>query len=252
MMQPTLTCSPCLSALLCATLLSLTACGGGGGSGDSPTPLIPATPSTLDTSTLQGRWETASGASAAYTAIVVPASGNVATAWLLAQDASRLAKVSVNGTLVATGKSYALDGSAAQDVSGTLAASLTTTPKSLVLNNVLVSATTFNQSSDLAGMAVAADAAGNWRATASSVVANWRLTDTGVISGTSSTGCTYAGNYVTPTTVRLYALTFTETCAGTVTSFNGIATLNTDKSRLTVAATDSTGTLGTALFFVKQ
>jgi hypothetical protein len=238
MMKPTLTYSPCLSALLCSALVSLTACGGGGSS-------------SFDTSTLQGRWVTPDEA---YTAIVVPGSANVATVWLLARDASRLAKLSVDGSLLVTGKSLPLDGSPALDVTGTLAASLTTTPKSLALNNVLASATTVNQASDLAGMAVAADAAGTWKSTAGAgaVVADWTLTDAGVVSGTSSTGCTFAGNSTTPATVKLYALTFTETCPGTETRFNGIATLNPEKSRLTVVATDSAGTKGTALFFTKQ
>jgi hypothetical protein len=240
MMKPTLTYSPCLSALLCSALVSLTACGGGGSS-------------SFDTSTLQGRWV---APDEAYTAIVVPGSANVATVWLLARDASRLAKLSVDGSQVVTGKSLptALDGPPALDVTGTLAASLTTTPKSLALNNVLASATSVNQASDLAGMAVAADAAGTWKSTAGAgaVGVTWTLTDAGVVSGTSSTPCDYAGAYETPSTVNLYTLTFNETCAGTVTSFNGIATLNADKSRLTVVATDSAGTKGTAFFFTKQ
>ncbi len=46
-------------------------------------------------------------------------------------------------------------------------------------------------------------------------------------------------------------ISFTETCSGTATAFTGIATLNTEKTRLTVTATTASDAKGTALLFVK-
>lgn len=237
-------------ALTLTASLFLAACGGGGGSSDGTG--TPVGTTGLDTATLQGRWETPAAATPAYTAIVVPGTSNVATAWLLAEDASRLAKLGLNSALAVSGKTYPLDGSAVADVSGNFAASLDTGTGSVTLTNVLAGAILLNRSSTLAGIAAHADAAGTWKATAGTVVANWALSDTGVISGSSTTGCTYAGNTQTPTSISLYTLSFTETCAGAATDFNGIATLNADRTRLTVAATATGDAKGTALFFVRQ
>lgn len=243
-----------LGLATCSTLL-LAACSGGSDVGTQPT--LPVTPTSFDTRTLQGRWETATGITPAYTAIIVPGSDtstNTATAWLLAEDSSRLVKLSFNGSLVASGKSYPLDSPSgtAQDINGSFATTLTTSPKAVTLTNVLAGSASVNQSDSLSGAASLTDAAGQWKAAAGTLVANWSVSDSGVISGTSSTGCTYAGSALTPATVKIYTIAFTETCVATVTSFNGIATVNADKTRFTVVATTVAETKGMALFFQKQ
>lgn len=233
----------------------LAACGGGGGGGDSPTTV----PTTTDISGLQGRWTTASGTSPGYTAIIVPDSTGTAatsaTAWILAQDASRLVKATASTAQSATGKSYDLanPATAATDITaGSYTANLSASPKSVTFTNVLGSSLTLTQSDLLSGMATNVDAAGTWKASVGAVDVTWTLTDAGTMSGSSTSGCSYSGNTTTPTTVKLYQVSFSETCSGSSTAFAGIATLNTEKSRLTVTATTAGDAQSTVLFFVKQ
>lgn len=253
---------PTLS-LLTATLL-LAACGGGGG-GDATTTGGTTTgggsTTSTDVASLQGRWATASptsSATPAYTAIVVPDSSSnatSATAWILANDASRLVKASASTTQSATGKNYDLanPANAATDITaGSYSANLGASPKSITFSNVLGSTLTLTQSDAMSGVAANVDASGTWKASAGAVDITWTLTDAGAITGSSTAGCSYTGNTTTPTTVKLYRVSFTETCSGTATAFSGIATVNTDKTRLTVTATTTADAKGTALFFVKQ
>lgn len=240
-----------LSLLTSAVLLAACGGGGGGGGGDSPAP-----GNTTDINGLQGRWATASGATPGYTAIIVPAGdGTSATAWILAQDASRLVKATAGNTQGATGKSYDLanPANAAADIgAGGYIANLSASPKSVTFTNVLGTTLTLSQSDSLSGMATNVDAAGTWKTSAGAVDVTWTLTDSGAMSGSSTSGCTYSGNTTTPTSVKLYQVSFSETCNGSATAFAGIATLNTEKSRLTVTATTTGDAKGTALFFVKQ
>ena len=250
---------PTLS-LLTATLL-LAACGGGGG-GDATatggTNTGGGSTTSTDVASLQGRWATASTATPAYTAIVVPDSSSnatSATAWILANDASRLVKASASSTQSATGKNYDLanPANAATDITaGSYSANLGASPKSITFSNVLGSTLTLTQSDAMSGVAASVDASGTWKASAGAVDITWALTDAGAITGSSTAGCSYTGNTTTPTTVKLYRVSFTETCSGTATAFSGIATVNTDKTRLTVTATTTADAKGTALFFVKQ
>ena len=244
--------------LLLATSVTvlLTACGGGGDSPD-PTP----NPTNFDPSTLQGRWTTASGVTPGVTALVVPDSSTTATpattatAWVLAQDASRLVKVSATGTQSANGKSYdlATPANPATDITtGSYTANLSASPKSISFSNVLGTSLTLTQSDTLSGIAATADAAGTWKASAGAIDITWTVTDTGTLSGSSTSGCTYSGNTTTPTSITLYRISFTETCSGTTSSFSGIASLSTTKTQLTVTATTTGDAKGSALFFVKQ
>jgi hypothetical protein len=239
--------------LATSTTVLLTACGGGGDSGDSGT----GTPTGFDTRTLQGRWATASGVTPGYTALVVPDDGSstTATAWVLAQDASRLVKVSATSTQSANGKSYdlATPANAPTDITtGSYSANLTASPKSVSFTNVLGTSLTLSQSDTLSGIAAYADAAGTWKASAGAVDLTWTLTDTGTMTGSSTSGCSYSGNTTTPTSITLYRVSFSETCSAATSSFTGIATLSADKTRLTVTATTTDDAKGSALFFVKQ
>ena len=249
---------PTLS-LLTATLL-LAACGGGGGGDATATGgnTTGGSTTSTDVASLQGRWATSSGNPPAYTAIVVPDSSSnatSATAWILANDASRLVKASASTTQSATGKNYDLanPANAATDITaGSYSANLGASPKSITFSNVLGSTLTLTQSDALTGVAANVDASGTWKASAGAVDITWTLTDAGAITGSSTAGCSYTGNTTTPTTVKLYRVSFTETCSGTATGFSGIATVNTDKTRLTITATTAADAKGTALFFVKQ
>ena len=243
-----------------ATVL-LTACGGGG---DSSDPGTGTGTTSFDPSTLQGRWTTASGVTPGVTALVVPDSSTTATpattatAWVLAQDASRLVKVSATGTQSANGKSYdlatpATPANPATDITtGSYTTNLSASPKSISFTNVLGTSLTLTQSDTLSGIAAYADAAGTWKASAGAIDITWTLTDTGSVSGSSTSGCSYSGNTTTPTSITLYRVSFTETCSGTTTSFSGVASLSTAKTQLTVTATTTGDARGSALFFIKQ
>ena len=251
--------------LLLATSVTilLTACGGGGDSSDPGTGTGTGTTG-FDPGTLQGRWTTASGTTPGVTALVVPDSSTTATpattatAWVLAQDASRLVKVSATGTQSANGKSYdlatpATPANPATDITtGSYTTNLSASPKSISFTNVLGTSLTLTQSDTLSGIAATADAAGTWKASAGAIDITWTLTDTGSLSGSSTSGCTYSGSTTTPTTVKLYRISFTETCSGTATAFSGIASLSAAKTQLTVTATTTGDAKGSALFFVKQ
>jgi hypothetical protein len=243
--------------LATSTTVLLTACGGGGDSGDSGTG-TPTTPTGFDTRTLQGRWATASGVTPGVTALVVPddsSTATTATAWVLAQDASRLVKVSATSTQSANGKSYdlATPANAPTDITtGSYSANLSASPKSVSFTNVLGTSLTLSQSDTLSGIAAYADAAGTWKASAGAVDLTWTLTDTGTMTGSSTSGCSYSGNTTTPTSITLYRVSFSETCSTATSSFTGIATLSADKTHLTVTATTTGDAKGSALFFVKQ
>lgn len=232
--------------------LLLVACGGGGGGSGTGSTGGTGGSAIFDTSTLQGRWTTGSGAVVAYTAVVVPAADNTATAWLLAQDGSRLFKLGATGSQTLAGKNFSLGEASSADANGNFSAALDVSPRSVTLSNILAAPLVLAQSDTMTGMAAQADAAGNWKATAGAMASSWTLNDTGIISGSSTTGCTYGGNTTTPTTVKLYTVEFSETCAGTSTSFSGIATLSADKSLLTVAAATTDNSRGVALLFSRQ
>lgn len=111
-----------------------------------------------------------------------------------------------------------------------------------------------DQSDALTSAAAQADAAGDWRATSGSnaVVTKWTVADGGGVTGSSTTGCTYTGNVSAIAKTAAYTANFDESCSdGSKTSFAGIATVNPQKSSLTVTATTSDGAKGLAVFFAK-
>jgi hypothetical protein len=253
---------PVAAALAVLSLLTLAACGGSGGSdndtgsgGDNGGGTNPPPVTTFDPAALQGRWATASGVPPGYTALVVPDSGaKTATAWLLAQDASRLIKAVATEARTANGWRYDLSqgGTGTAIASGTLSADLTASPKSVSFTNLTDVTLTLTQSDSLNAAAVQAELTGSWKASAGAVDISWAVNDTGTVTGSSTTGCIYAGTLVAQGTVTAYRLGITETCAGSVTTLQGVATLATDKARLTAVATANSDAKGTALFFTKQ
>lgn len=228
-----------LSVLLVA---ALTACGGGGDGPSAPGP----------SAQVQGRWITAVGSTTAYTAIGLPAANASAAVWVLANDATRLAKLTAQDSGALAGKAYALgQNTAAATVNGQWS---TPASKSLTLNGLPTGSLTLAQVDALTSAAVQTEAAGTWKATvggnAQSV--NWTVASSGAVIGSSTTGCTYNGTLAALTNASAYTAAFSETCSnGASTQFNGIATLNPAKNALSIVATSADESVGVALFFAK-
>lgn len=232
-------------ALSLVLTAALTACGGGGGGGDEPVASGP-------TSKVQGRWATAAVSTPAYTAVGLPAGNASAVVWVLANDASRLAKVTVqdNGTLA--GKAYTLG-------QNTTAAAITgqwsvPSSQSINLTGVVNSTLAFSQTDALTTPAVQADAAGTWQATigGNARTVTWVIAASGALSGSSTTGCSYTGNMAAMANASAYIATVKEACPdGVATQFNGIATLNPAKNALSMVASSADESVGVALFLSK-
>ena len=227
------------SALLAGLALALAACGGSP-SGET------VIPSTFDVAQLQGRWVTGTGVTPGYTTLILPPQAGSATAWVLAQDAGSLTRLSLAGgaALSVSGKSYSLTGAAlGQPVStgASAAANLTAVPKTLTFSNLSASTSpiALSLSDGLTGAPPQADVSGNWSASAGNGAqeVNWSLNASGTISGSSTTGCVWSGTLLARVDARLYNASMTENCAGTINQFSGVATVNADKSRLTVVGT---------------
>lgn len=240
------------SGLACAALLL--ACGGGdgGGGGAAATPGAAA----FDTAQLQGRWTTPAGASPAMTALILADADGTASAWLMAQDASRLLKLALRGDRSASGKSYALDpNSPGHALAGQFTATLDAKPRGLALSGVNAAALALEQVDAAASPAVQADAAGVWQASSGdkAQTRQWTLAATGELSGSSSTGCSYAGHLSAMGKASAYQVQFDENCSdGGKIAFKGIATLNAQKNRMTVTATSVDESRGVAVFFTRQ
>ena len=216
----------------------LAACGGGGSDGASAA----AAPAAIDPLSLKGRWVTAGGAPPAFTAIVVPEGGN-AGAWVLANDASRVVRLVLRSDNTAAGKSYVLNpaGTAAADVMGSFTADLAASPKGFTINGVPAATLALTQSATLAVAAVQGDAAGTWTATlgGGAQTTQWVVTGSGSMTGSSTTGCTYAGIVVAMVNTTAFNVSFTETCpVGVPAAFSGIATVNAARSGSVPASAD--------------
>lgn len=153
----------------------LAACEGGGDTFDP----------TIDPTQLKGRWVTAAGVTSAMTIFVVPDATGTASAWLLAQDVSRLAKLVVRSDSSANGKSYALSqGNATrQVVTGQVTTALAASPKSISFTGGNAAVQALTQSDTLSTSAVQAEVVGTWssssgvaRSGASGRRAWWRAT----------------------------------------------------------------------------
>jgi hypothetical protein len=184
----------------------------------------------------------------------MPAANSSAAVWLLANDASRLVRLTAQDSGTLAGKTYALgQNTAAAAVNGQWSTSAST-PKSLTLSGLPSGSLTLTQTDALTSAAVQTDAAGAWKATvggnAQSV--SWAVTASGAVSGSSTTGCTYTGTLTAMTNASAYTAAFRETCSdGASTLFNGIATLNSAKNALSMVATGADESVGVALFFAK-
>jgi hypothetical protein len=247
-----------IGPLTLAAACLITGCGGGesgpvpntGGSAGGT-----ATASALGN--LQGLWEgTLSVPGVLNASAIALPDGQM---WLVAADPAvgvRLVKVgfSAQGSnLSATGKNYVLG---ATPASNAASATATVQAKTRLTGTVSVGASnqnfslTYNSRYDTA--ARLADFAGDWNGAASNQVVTlaWRVSDSGAITGSSTTGCSYTGTLKTRTEAKaVLDAAINENCAGSSAAFTGVATLNADKSRLSVAASTADGATAALLSF---
>lgn len=249
------------NALAVILLLNLSGCGDAG-----PTPT---------SSLIQGRWAS-TALTPAYNAVVVPASTGantpaVDTVWALAQDASSLMKLKVNGAIqtagAVTGSVYTLGTASVTPISGGSYSVISTaaTPTSAAVQQfsiqpLLGTTALFERADAMSTALTASQANGKWQADLGAAKVNLTI-DTAApnannLSGTSTTGCTYSGQSTVVSTQSLYKIQLTETCSGGTTpvihNFTGIATISPDNTRLTVVGTNEAETRAAALLFVKQ
>lgn len=244
----------CLSALACA--VALVGCGGGGGDAPVAPAPAPVAPTAQTSALAQGRWVSLTPA---YTAILVPASAGLEahdTLWAVAQDASTLIKVRINGASQAagtvSGQIYAL-GSGAVSQIGNASYSLQTSANGVQasLQPVLSATLELTHIDPMSGALTGAQANGRWQASLGSVQVNWSLQDQ-ALSGTSSSGCTYSGQATPVASIGIYRVQLSETCGAATVAMAGIATQDASASRLTVVLTNGNDTQGGALLFARQ
>ncbi|MFZ4625156.1 MAG: hypothetical protein ACOYNF_13095 [Rhodoferax sp.] len=235
------------SHTLCASVLACLMVGCGG-SPSEPTPTPTPTP-TLALSSLQGIWRSPTGAASTWSAIVLPDG----KAWALISnaDSSRVIKASfaVQGSAyLASGNSFTL-GSTSRS-SSSLSASVVAQTS---LTGIISSATQTENFSlayqvRYASPAVLRDFAGDWHATLGPGRVNWSISDAGLISGTRSTGCSYAGLLSLRAEQKAVVdVAVTEDCAGVLTQLKGVAVLSEDKLNVNMLLTNSDDSAAVAL-----
>jgi hypothetical protein len=208
----------------------------------------------LDSAQVQGHWISSAGANPALIANVVPIDANNADAWILSTSgniAMRMYKLHLAKDFSVAGKSYDLQqtNTPAQAFSGT--SSFTAIPKSLTIDGLSSGKMAFVPSTtpDAGNQA---DAAGTWNTTiGSAILVQWTLGADGLVSGTSSTGCVYSGKLTAQPAPQVFDAKVTESCQGTPTVLNGIATVNADKKAMKFLATTADEARGVALLFSK-
>jgi hypothetical protein len=254
------TSNPSLALAALALALALAGCGGGGGD---------AAPANLQLSQMQGFWSgPLTGATlqtAASTQAVLLPDGQ---AWLLLLNSSNAATGLVKATLTVAGPNYtgtgkvydfSNAGATALTLSGSASASggvesvltvggaSTTTRTSLAHTGNDITA--YNTAVTLANVNA------SWQVSASggALLVDWTVAGDGTLTGTSNTGCTWAGAFSTRsggTAVLNY--TATETCASVTTTYSGIAVLNGARTAGRLFLTTASDAQGLALSMTKQ
>ncbi len=217
----------------------LAACGGGGGgtSGGEAPP------------TAQGRW-TSGATGTDFTALVVPDSSIVSgyQAWVVSNDGSTLAKLRITSANAATGTRFTLGTpGSSTPVAGTASVTGSADNPGLSLPGLGVNNLSMTRTHALTGTTTIAPFAGAWTATVSGGSKEVTLTINAVngnVTGLSTTGCTYTGNFTPRSDSPVVNANFTESCPvpgdlPTQIDFSGIARLNEAQSQLTVVAVSS-------------
>lgn len=259
-----------MRALTVSLVALVAACGGGGegaiGDGGAPGNGSPGGGEVpvIDLSSATGRWQTGAGISPARTAIVVPATdgAQLAEAWLLAQDFSRLDVFTLLPDGSVNGHAYRFGaGAGVEPIATTAALSAAANPVTLSLAGFADAGNSLAliRLDPLDTPAVQADAAGTWVLTAgsASVSLRWTIGADGDLSGdagsASSTGCSYSGALQALANATAYRVQFRESCPdGSTTDFGGIATLDPQGMRLTAAVSDSTKAAAAVLAFGRE
>lgn len=238
-------------ALVLSAAWMMSACGGGGSS--APVPVVVNT-----SADLMGRWENPTANWDAKW--LAPVAGQtVSPVWQLSRDGSSMAymeaSVGADGTVTATGKRYALN------VAGE--GTLQSTPQSWNAKASALSGQsrlTFSDGTVLTrsaaqALVVQADITGGWTSQLGNglVTLNYSIDAQGVLKGTSTTGCSYVGYVVVRANSFVYDARLSETCIdGVEKLLNGIGSLSTDKTHLTLTLLGPAGAYAKALYFSKN
>jgi hypothetical protein len=237
-----------LRLLASAATLALAACGGGGGTG-----------ATIALADLQGFWNgPVAGAEFGGAASVRTVVLDDGRTWVFLHGAGAGEPLvgMAHGQLAVAGESFTGTGTR-YDASG---AALRTVALSghPVMGGLSLASTDAGAAApstmDLAyderfdTPAAAADVAGAWGFTqdGGSVTYSWTLDAAGVLSGTSTKGCSYAGEVLPRAGVAVYEVSITETCTGGNKTLDGVAKLNTAKTFLTFGLTTPDASEGMA------
>lgn len=223
----------CAAPLL--AIVVLVGCGGGGGGG-APSTVQP--PSGTETVNLQGIWQSPAAASTAST-ILLP---NL-TMWTVVTEGSntRLSKVSLSAqgnTLSGTGKTYSLGSSGSSSSTFTV-----TGTEKLNLSQIITTGTarsTYAQTyqSRYDTPAVLSEFAKGWNAIVGTGRISWTVNAAGDLTGSSTTGCTYSGKLTERTERKAVVdVSISEVCVDATSNLSGIATVSSDKLRMSVVAT---------------
>ena len=234
-----------MAAVMIISLTQLIGCGGGGGGGGDNT-VVPAQ------SAMKGLWTGSEGTTS--TSAIVLANGE---AWVVFQESgittrfARLQTQTSGTSFSSTGTQYKLQTSTTETASST-----GTFANKTSITGIMTTA------SGNTNLVLAYDPRYETPATLNDAVGSWtgsfdngsgsrtmNVAATGALTGSSTTGCTYAGT-VQPRTAdpALFDLSFTETCVvGGSSSFSGIATVNAAKTGISFAVTTADKTSG-ALF----
>jgi len=230
--------------------LSLVACGGSPSSDPAPTPT--PTP-TLSVSSLQGIWRSPAGAASTLSAVALPDG----KAWALVSDASSTRVI--KGSFAVQGNAYLASGkSFTLGTTTTSSTSLTATVLEKTSLSGVISASGLTENYSLAYQsrydtaATLADFAGVWSATLGPGVVNWTLGSTGAITGTRTTGCTYAGQLSLRAELKAVVdVAVAENCAGVITQLAGVAVKSEDLTGVNMLLTNADDSAAVALNLVK-
>lgn len=246
-------------------VLALAACGGGGAGPSEPLP--PAAPPpppassnepALTLQSLQGRWTTADKQWVARW--LPPTSGqSTATVWMLSEDGRFLSvlssTLSEDTVVLSKGLRYDLDpspgvSSNAVPLDWRGGASLKSSPATLTLNDGF----NFTLQDALKDAALQLNVVGSWTSNLGLTQLNWRVDELGVITGISLTGCSYVGVLTARTDVSAYEAKLSETCAGVVQQFTGMAALpsGSNLNQLTLALVSANSQAGKVLYLQRQ
>lgn len=201
----------------------------------------------LRTTALQGLWQSTVAGSTTTAAIVLP-DGRM---WQVTTDTSKSPAMTRLVKAIISGESGSYTGSAKRHVlddtgGAPTSASVSATVVEKVSLSGTVTATGVAETYSLAYLgryntpAALVDFTGSWTATLAAGVVSWSITSAGVLSGSWSTGCTFAGQLSVRREAKAVVETvITETCGSTQPLLQGVGTLTADKSRFTVFMTSS-------------